>query len=103
MKVIIKVNEKDTAMLTRHPLYEVIKAKKVCDELASSISDEDVIIHTVSTDAVQVYEEYGKLILGLNIEYYLNEEVSTITDVFKSFNKSFDWVRKICETAKQKS
>ena len=93
MKIKVMVNENDDTILTRHPLYEVKHAKAVCDEVKEKNLD-NVTVHTVSTDAVGTYDDYGKK-LGIDVELYLNGNISTLSEVFKSFNKSFDYLKDI--------
>ena len=95
MKIKVMLNENDDTILARHPLYEVKHAKAVCDEVKEKNLD-NVTIHTVSTDAVGTYDNYGKK-LGIDVELYLNEKISTLDEVFDSFNKSFEYLNQIME------
>ena len=96
MKIIVRITESDYSTLTMHPLYECIKAKNLCDNIIKGDYSQDVIIDTVSAEAVTVYEYYGKK-KGINVELYLNGSRCDVESVFASFNKCYDIIDKYCK------
>lgn len=88
--ILVKIPENDISIATKLPIYEVKKAKKICDEVASGVFKDVVVVHTVSTDAVGTYWNYGKEILGLDVKLSLNDKVIDIEKAFEFFNDSYE-------------
>lgn len=87
------------AIPTYHPLNEAKRAKNKCDKLSISSDDNwQLTVYTVSTDAVAVYEHYGKVTLGLDVHFYLNDEETDIEGIFESFNQSIEYIGEIAES-----
>ena len=74
---------------TFHPALEARRAKDMCDRLYDQkVADHEIV--TVSTDALSMYEYYGRNVLGLDIHYYLEDGEVSFQRMFASFNESYD-------------
>jgi len=98
-KIIVNVEDNGMPVPTLHPYMEAKLAASRC-RVALNEEGEDITVKTVSTDAVGVYEQYGKECLGLDVKYFLNGKESTCEEIFESFNRSFVFLDGICKNAK---
>lgn len=77
-----------------HPYSMAVQVKRVLDRIANSTDSEFEYVCNVSA-GIEVFEKYGRGVLGLNILFHINGVESTYADVMSDMERTKEYIDKL--------
>lgn len=69
-----------------HPYAVAVQVKRIVDRIAGS-KDNEFQYNCNSEEGIEVFEQYGRKVKGLHIQYYINSKSATYQEVLDDLGR----------------
>lgn len=69
-----------------HPFAVAVQVKRIVDRIADS-KDNEFQYNCNSEEGIEVFEQYGRKVKGLKIQYYINSKPATLQEVLDDLGR----------------
>lgn len=80
--------------LPSHPLSMVVQVKMVIDRIVKS-TDREFQYNCNSKEGIEMFEQYGRKMKGLRVQYFINGKPATFKQVLEDFGRAQKYITEI--------